>query len=150
VDVVVSVNREVWEGAFAPKLPGGLLDRLGEEIVELGPLDAAAVAALLEARLPAVADQVGARLPAEGIACARGVLRFARDLDLPEESSSTGSDAGPGTTAFVVEEEAVAEVVFDGDETGERETLPQVPAGASDKDRVEELLRRFRERYARG
>lgn len=160
VDVVVSVNRAVWESAFAPKLPGGLLDRLGEEMIELGPLDAGAAAALLGIRLPAVADRVAAMMPADGIASARGVLRFARDLDLPEESaplerdsgSPAGSedDPGPGTTAFVVEEESVVATASGTDGEGERGVLPQVPAGASDKDRVEELLRRFRERYARG
>jgi hypothetical protein len=50
IDVIVSVNRDVWEGTFAPRLGSGLRDRLEEVVIELEPMNEAAVMDLLEAR----------------------------------------------------------------------------------------------------
>lgn len=49
-DIVVSINRDVWESAFMPALSGGLVDRLSEQVVSLEPLDRETMVALLESR----------------------------------------------------------------------------------------------------
>ena len=76
VDVVVSLNDDVWESAFRPALSGGLQDRLGELEIRLEPLDQAGAVALLESRIPGRASALGARLDlAPGEFYARKVLR---------------------------------------------------------------------------
>ncbi len=52
LDVILSINRDIWESAFLPRLSDGLLDRLSEVVVELEPLNAEEMLALLESRTP--------------------------------------------------------------------------------------------------
>ena len=52
IDVVISVNQDIWESAFLPRLSGGLADRLSEVVVELEPLDRETMLAILESRSP--------------------------------------------------------------------------------------------------
>lgn len=50
VDLIVSVNDDVWESAFVPALSAGLLDRLSEISICLGGLSDDAIVALLNSR----------------------------------------------------------------------------------------------------
>lgn len=50
VDLVVSVNDDVWDSAFIPALSGGLLDRLSEVTMRLDELSDEAVISLLNSR----------------------------------------------------------------------------------------------------
>ncbi len=216
VDMIISINDDIWESAFVPALSGGLLDRLGEIEIRLEPLDEAATAALLEARLPGRSAAVAARLgltPAE--AYARRVLRKASELEeapvvlqpparissthraeesftagpvpapapQPEEPEPAGDDepgftfkepAPPPPPAGVEEEaglppfsSAAAPESFPPTplEPAEPETQspfqiaspepepapeqPEPAAMASGGDRIDDLLRQFRERYGR-
>ncbi len=52
IDVVISVNQDIWQSAFLPRLSGGLADRLSEVVVELEPLDHAGMSAILDSRSP--------------------------------------------------------------------------------------------------
>ena len=38
LDVILSLNQDIWQSAFVPRLSGGLADRLSEVVVELDPL----------------------------------------------------------------------------------------------------------------
>ncbi|WP_035602855.1 hypothetical protein [Haloferula sp. BvORR071] len=110
VDVVVSVNDDIWESAFRPALSGGLQDRLGEVEIRLEPLDQAAAVALLESRMPGRAGALGHRLSlSPGEFYARRVLRRAAELE---------EDAGVSATPLLVAVPAVVPV--------------EAPAGASE------------------
>lgn len=50
VDVVISVNDDIWDGSFVPALSEGLLDRLTEVTIRLSGLDDSGIVALLESR----------------------------------------------------------------------------------------------------
>lgn len=95
VDLVLSVNDDIWESAFKPALSGGLLDRLGELEIRLEPLDEAAMASLLEARVPGRGAAVRGRLSLQpGEFYARLVLRRAAEL------ADEPLPAAPVTAAF--------------------------------------------------
>ena len=104
VDVVVSLNDDVWESAFRPALSGGLQDRLGELEIRLEPLDQAGAVALLESRIPGRASALGARLDlAPGEFYARKVLRKAAEL---EEDSVVILTAAPALVEMAPEPSA--------------------------------------------
>lgn len=101
VDVVVSLNNDVWESAFLPALSGGLQDRLSELEIRLEPLDQAGAVALLESRMPGRAAALGAKLGLlTGEFYARKVLRKAAEL---EEDSVSISAAAPALMESPVE-----------------------------------------------
>jgi hypothetical protein len=81
VDFIISVNDDVWENAFIPRLSGGLLDRLSESVVRLSPLTPEQVKELLESRdsttSQEIADQI---LSANTEMYSRGILRAAADV----------------------------------------------------------------------
>lgn len=90
VDVIVSLNDDIWQSAFVPALSGGLQDRLGEVEIRLEPLDQAGALALLEARMPGRGMALGHRLGlAHGEFYARRVLRKACELE--EEGAPSGT-----------------------------------------------------------
>jgi hypothetical protein len=81
VDVVLSVNQDIWESAFLPRLSGGLMDRLTETVIDLEPLAADESVALIESRMPGFGAKVLAALGAEGLpGHARGVLKSASEI----------------------------------------------------------------------
>jgi hypothetical protein len=78
LDVILSLNQDIWEKAFLPRLSDGLADRLSEVVVELAPLTEDEMLALLESRAPGL----GARLLSEVDRAAagthaRGLIRAA-------------------------------------------------------------------------
>ncbi|BCU79792.1 hypothetical protein [Luteolibacter sp. LG18] len=78
IDAIVSVNRDIWDSAFLPRLSAGLADRLAEVVVELEPLTRHEIVALLDARAPGLGERVYDRLDlTNGIHHARGILRSA-------------------------------------------------------------------------
>ena len=81
VDLVVSVNDDIWDSAFKPALSGGLQDRLGELEIRLEPLDEAAMISLLETRAPGRGAAVRGRLGLAGDLYARLVLRKAAEFE---------------------------------------------------------------------
>ncbi|MBB5352423.1 hypothetical protein HNR46_002668 [Haloferula luteola] len=91
VDIVVSVNDDVWESAFVPALSGGLLDRLSEVVIRLDGLDDAGVIALLQARGYAQPEELARHIAGEGMERhARAVLRRASEM-APQLGESQGS-----------------------------------------------------------
>lgn len=78
LDVILSLNQDIWENAFAPRLSGGLADRLAEVVVELAPLTEKEMAALLESRAPGLGAQLLKQIDVSSAGThARGLIRAA-------------------------------------------------------------------------
>ncbi len=78
LDVILSLNQDIWESAFVPRLSGGLADRLSEVVVELEPLTEREMEALLDSRVPGLGRRVldHINIPQAGTH-ARGLIRAA-------------------------------------------------------------------------
>lgn len=95
VDLVVSVNRDVWDSAFVPSLSGGLLDRLSEMVVRLEGLGDEQIAALLQSRGRSDGERVAAALNlSSGDRYPRRVLKLAAEYLDGEERRSGRRDEG--------------------------------------------------------
>lgn len=78
LDVILSLNQDIWESAFIPRLSGGLADRLSEVVVELQPLNEDEMVALLESRVPGLGSRVLAKVDRAAAGThARGLIRAA-------------------------------------------------------------------------
>lgn len=78
LDVILSLNQDIWNSAFVPRLSGGLADRLSEVVVELEPLTRDEMVALLESRLPGFGERVMEHIDVEEVGThARGLMRAA-------------------------------------------------------------------------
>jgi hypothetical protein len=78
LDVILSLNRDVWESAFAPLRSSALSARLTELVIELEPLSDEERVALLEARTPGMGARMLQAIGPDPIDChARGLLRAA-------------------------------------------------------------------------
>ncbi|GAA5484107.1 hypothetical protein [Haloferula sargassicola] len=81
VDIVVSINDDVWESSFMPALSGGLLDRLTEIVIRLEPVDHHGVVALLTSRGYPNVEELARHVAAEdGDRNARAILRRASEM----------------------------------------------------------------------
>lgn len=90
LEVIVSINQDVWESAFIPRLSGGLVDRLSEIVVELEPLDREAKIAILESRSPGEGEKILSRMDSGSIPShARGLIRQAAETWEKEENGKT-------------------------------------------------------------
>lgn len=104
VVIILSVNGDVWETAFLPRLPGGLADRLTENEIVLKPLAREDAERLVKARAGAHSDEVLKGMNWEaGEIYARKILKSAgtawNELDL--SPSADGSvDTGTGAEDF--------------------------------------------------
>ncbi len=77
VDVILSLNDDIWENAFLPRLSDGLLDRLTETSIRLFPLTEEQALRLLQSRYPHATIDDLTQLPIDGDFYARGLLRAA-------------------------------------------------------------------------
>lgn len=78
LDVILSLNQDIWQSAFVPRLSGGLADRLSEVVVELSPLSEEEMVALLESRVPGLGARVLSRMDRNAAGThARGLIRAA-------------------------------------------------------------------------
>lgn len=78
--VLLSVNTDVWDTAFAPRLPGGLADRLTEHRVLLAPLSMEGAESIVRSRGGARASEVLERMSwGDGELYARRVLKAASE-----------------------------------------------------------------------
>jgi len=78
LDVILSLNQDIWQSAFVPRLSGGLADRLSEVVVELNPLSEEEMVALLESRVPGLGARVFSRVDRDSAGThARGLIRAA-------------------------------------------------------------------------
>lgn len=96
-DVILSVNQDVWESAFLPRLSGGLADRLSEVCIEMEPLDRKGMIAVIESRAPGQGEKIVASL---GATYARGLIREAaeawgRKVEAPSPSAVAREPEAP-------------------------------------------------------
>jgi hypothetical protein len=98
LDVILSLNQDIWESAFLPRLSGGLADRLSEVVVELEPLKEAEMEALLDSRVPGLGRSVLDHIDVGSAGThARGLIRAAGIAWL----KATAMDAAPPVAAAV-------------------------------------------------
>ncbi len=180
LDVILSLNRDIWDNAFVPKLSGGLADRLSEVVVELEALTEEEMVALLESRVPGMGFRILSRIDRDKAGShARGVIREAGKAwqeSIAEEAHAVAektTDTRPVASSVVPGDDFVthaapapqpspepAESPAPSPETSApppAETPkpsvqpPPPPEGqVADPDRVDDLLRQFRERYGKG
>ncbi|GAA5125970.1 hypothetical protein JIN84_14880 [Luteolibacter yonseiensis] len=102
VDVILSLNDDIWHSAFIPRLSGGLADRLSEIVVELEPLGETEMAALLDSRAPGMGKQLlgGIDLAKSGTH-PRGLIRAAGQAWLKAKAPSAGKPVVAATPAPV-------------------------------------------------
>lgn len=131
LDVILSLNMDIWQSAFLPRLSGGLTDRLSEVVIELTPLTKAEMVALLDSRVPGLGDRVLERIDLnEAGTHARGLIRAAGIAWL----RATAMDAATVPALHpVAEPPAVAPVIETPDvPAAAPDPLPEIVAGAPD------------------
>jgi hypothetical protein len=161
LDVILSLNQDIWENAFMPRLSGGLADRLSEVVVELEPLTEEEMVELLESRVPGLGTQVLSRIDhKEAGGHARGLIRSAGLAWLRASAMDSPPMVAPPVPKVAVinipvietiatpaaPEQAPPAVEFAAESTAD----PAPQESSADPDRVDDLLRQFRERYGRG
>ena len=98
LDVILSLNQDIWQSAFVPRLSGGLTDRLSEVVIELNPLTENEMVALLDSRVPGLGSRVLERIDLRETGThARGLIRAAGMAWL----KATAMDSAPPAPAMV-------------------------------------------------
>lgn len=121
LDVILSVNDDVWENAFMPKITGGLLDRISEYSVRLEPLDRDQAIALVGARYESAVEWID-QIRADQVLYARVLLKHAAvfwaKFGTGMQSSYALANAPTGGSVIpftVVQSEQIGEVVTEVD-----------------------------------
>jgi hypothetical protein len=119
LDVILSLNQDIWESAFLPRLSGGLADRLSEVVVELEPLTEKEMSALLDSRVPGLGSRVLDRIDISSAGThARGLIRAAGMAWLKasamDSAAAEAAESAPETLEFEVDQDT--------------QPAPQVPA----------------------
>jgi hypothetical protein len=112
LDVILSLNQDIWQSAFVPRLSGGLADRLSEVVVELEPLTEPEMEALFNSRVPGLGRRVLDRIDVAAAGThARGLIRAAGMAWLKATAMDSTSTAAAAPAA--VETPPPAAVVAD-------------------------------------
>ncbi|MGJ8634073.1 MAG: hypothetical protein ACSHX7_09140, partial [Luteolibacter sp.] len=117
LDVILSINQDVWENAFLPRMSGGLADRLSEVVVELEPLDREAMIAIIDSRSPGSGEKLFKEIESdEKPNYARGIVKEAAKVWEEEQKKGKLSigDALPVAAALKAEVPAESEEDTDG------------------------------------
>jgi hypothetical protein len=109
VDMIISVNDDVWESAFVPRLSGGLQDRLSEAVVRLDPLTPEQARELLQSRDPQANPDETPNFTTQGPLYSRLVLRTAAQSWQPHEEEEIAETADLEKIAAVTPEEEFVE-----------------------------------------
>jgi hypothetical protein len=113
LEVILSVNHDIWESAFLPRLSGGLADRLSEVVIELEPLTEAEIVQLFDSRVPGLGAVVLGHLDLHKVEThPRGLLRAAAAawIEAAERRAGVQNPDGPTVPA----ESRVLVAVADG------------------------------------
>lgn len=138
LDVILSINQDVWENAFAPRLSNGLVDRLSEVVVEIAPLTEEEMVALLESRVPGLGASVLSRLDrATAGTHARGLIHAAGIAWLKASAMDAQSNEPAATPDPSGQTEA---------DTSSPQKTPET-LKTQDTARANDLLRQFRTQY---
>ncbi|MEN9975573.1 MAG: hypothetical protein RLZZ282_1579 [Verrucomicrobiota bacterium] len=155
LDVILSLNQDIWESAFVPRLSGGLSDRLTEVVIELKPLADDEMLDLLEARVPGLGKRVFDQMDrtvlgqhARGLIRAAGVawLRASAMDELVIPKLTVASPFQIVTDEAVIIEPPQAGKVSGPDAPLPTEVVAEPPVAAA-ADRVDGMLREFLDRY---
>ncbi len=107
LDVILSLNQDIWQSAFLPRLSGGLADRLSEVVIELDPLTESEMIALLDSRVPGLGSRVLEKIDVTSAGThARGLIRAAGLAWL----KATAMDSAPAAILASVPEAKRAEI----------------------------------------
>ncbi|MBT8044551.1 MAG: hypothetical protein KJO79_06330, partial [Verrucomicrobiae bacterium] len=94
--LIISVNGDVWETAFLPRIPCGLKDRLSDIVVDLKPIDRETAVEMLRDRAGEHAEAITEKIDFDtGVVYARGLVREAASVWeglAPSSSGSMGDD----------------------------------------------------------
>ena len=113
VSVVISVNDDVWESAFAPRLPLGLRDRLEDVVIRLKPLNFEEAKSLVKVRSGVDAERVIEKMDlGSDKHYPRAVLKAARDVW--DEHDFDHKHLEPEISGAAVEGESSSEEVESG------------------------------------
>lgn len=152
MSVVISVNDDVWESAFAPRLPLGLRDRLEDVVIRLKPLTADEARSLVKVRSGDDADRVLQKLDLSSDSLyPRGVLKAARDAwneESFEKESAQVDAAGELAKEEISEDSPIAEAsdkAAEVEESKEPSNVATVIAEASTKVALENEASPFKE-----
>ncbi len=122
LDVILSLNQDIWQSAFLPRLSGGLADRLSEVVIELDPLTEAEMIALLDSRVPGLGSRVLDKIDVKSAGThARGLIRAAGMAWL----KATAMDSAPSEAPAAVAAPALP--VFNPPPTVEEVVEPVLP-----------------------
>lgn len=125
LDVILSLNQDIWENAFMPRLSGGLADRLSEVVVELEPLTEFEMEALLDSRVPGLGRRVLDRIDIVSTGThARGLIRAAGMAWL----KATAMDASPSPVAAAAVVPATVAAAPPAESMVNREPITPEPA----------------------
>lgn len=107
--LIISVNGDVWQTAFLPRLPCGLKDRLTDIEVDLKPITEDQAMELLRDRAGEQADLIADELDFEsGVVYPRGIVRSASSVWSGLIANKVGSaDAELGAPAMELTEDSV-------------------------------------------
>ena len=96
LDVILSLNQDIWQSAFVPRLSGGLADRLSEVVIELDPLSETEMIALLDSRVPGLGSRVLEKIDVKSSGShARGLIRAAGMAWLKATAMDSSPPAAP-------------------------------------------------------
>lgn len=112
--LIISVNGDVWETAFLPRIPCGLKDRLSDIVVDLKPMDKETAMTMLRDRAGDLAGGIANQLDFEsGVVYARGVIRCAAnawpEVAVDEGGAGNATAQAPGPISLA-EQEPVEQV----------------------------------------
>lgn len=124
LDVILSLNQDIWQSAFVPRLSNGLADRLSEVVIELKPLTEEEMVALLESRVPGLGTRVFDRVDRVSAGShARGLLRAAGVAWLRASAMDSTAVPAPVPVAAPVRPEVAASAFI---EPVQVENIPEI------------------------
>lgn len=122
LEVVISLNEDVWKNAFVPRLSGGLVDRLSELVIELEPLDRDGAVAVLNSRMPGAGENLFREMESVSLpSYARGLLAEASKF-LKTRELAGGKEAV--VARYASEEPREVSMVFEKAEVSVFEKAP--------------------------
>ncbi len=102
LDVILSLNQDIWQSAFLPRLSGGLADRLSEVVIELDPLTEVEMVALLDSRVPGLGGRVLDKIDVKSSGThARGLIRAAGMAWLKATAMDSAPSPAPAASVAV-------------------------------------------------
>ena len=136
VDMIISVNDDIWESAFVPRLSGGLQDRLSEAVVRLAPLRPEQAWELLLSRDPHAKREQSPDFTSQGPLYSRLVLSTAAQSWQPSEEDIAATktpESLSGTSEENITPPAIVRIINEEDLPQVTESDHGVPIFSADK-----------------